>query len=113
MGVNIIIKATKLDLTPAIREYVEIKINALDHLLQRFETQGEIKIEVEIARTTQHHRHGNVFYAKANLYLPKKILRAEHYDSDVRIAIDEIKNKLHLEITKYKELATNHRPEKK
>lgn len=110
---NIIIHSKNLDITPPIREYVEIKISSLDHLLQRFETQGEIKTEIEIARTTKHHKSGDVFYAEANLHLPKKSLRAEHYDSDIRIAIDEIKNKLHNEIIKYKELSINHRPEKK
>jgi len=109
---QIIIKSKNLDLTPSIKEYVEMKIGSLNHLLERFEANSEIKTEIEIARTTKHHKQGDVFYAEANLHLPKKILRAEHYDSDVRIAVDEIKNKLHIEIMKYKELATDHRPEK-
>jgi len=109
---QIIIKSKNLDLTPSIKEYVEMKIGSLDHLLERFEANSEIKIEIEIARTTKHHKQGDVFYAEANLHLPKKILRSEHYDSDIRIAVDEIKNKLHVEITKYKELATDHRPGK-
>ena len=110
---QIIIHSKNLDITPAIREYVEMKIGSLNHLLQRFETKGEIKTEIEIARTTKHHKHGDVFYAEANLHLPKKILRAEHYDSDIRIAIDEIKNKLHNEIIKYKEISSDRRPAKK
>lgn len=109
---QIIIHSKNLDITPAIREYIETKINSLDHLLQRFETQGEIKTEIEIARTTKHHKSGDVFYAEANLRLPKKNLRAEHYDSNIRTAIDEIKNKLHNEIIKYKELSINLRPVK-
>jgi len=36
------IKATNLDLTPAIREYIEIKIGSLSHFLKRFETENEI-----------------------------------------------------------------------
>lgn len=110
---QIIIHSKNLDITPSIREYVEMKIGSLNHLLQRFETQGEIKTEIEIARTTKHHKSGDVFYAEANLHMPKKIIRAEHYDSDIRIAIDEIKNKLHNEIIKYKEFSIGHRLEKK
>ena len=109
---QIIIHSKNLDITPSIREYVEIKINSLDRFLRKFETKGEIKAEIEIARTTKHHKSGDVFYAEANLRLPKKNLRAEHYDSDIRIAIDEIKNKLHNEIIKYKEIAINLRPVK-
>lgn len=109
---NIIIKATQLDLTPSIREYIETKIGSLDHFMTRFEDQSEVKVEVEIARTTNHHRHGDIFQAEANLHLPRKTLRAEHSDSDIHAAIDIVKDKLHKEIIKYKELATDHRPEK-
>lgn len=109
---QIIIHSKNLDITPAIREYIETKIGVLDKFIRKFEDQGEIKAEIEIARTTKHHKHGDVFYAEANLRLPKKNLRAEHCDSDIRIAIDEIKNKLHNELVKYKELAINLRPVK-
>lgn len=109
---NIIIKAKNLDLTPSIKEYIETKIGSLDHFLTRFEDQSDIKTEIEIARTTNHHRHGDVFYAEANLHVPRKILRAEHSDADIHTAIDIIKNKLHQEIIKYKEITIDHRPEK-
>jgi putative sigma-54 modulation protein len=109
---QIIIHSKNLDITPAIREYVEIKIGSLKRFLKRFETKSEIIAEIEMVRTTKHHKRGDVFYAEANLHMPKKILRAEHYDSDIRIAIDEIKNKLHKEITKYKEVAIDFRPVK-
>ncbi|MEK7658059.1 MAG: ribosome-associated translation inhibitor RaiA [Patescibacteria group bacterium] len=99
---KIIIKATKLVLDPTIREYIETKIGSLNRFIKRFEDKSDIKTEVEIARTTRHHRHGNVFYAEVNLYLPKKILRAEHSDWDIRVAIDKVKDKLQQEIEKYK-----------
>ncbi len=101
-----------MDLTPSIKEYIEIKIGSLNHFLKRFENQGEIKIEVEIARITNHHRHGEIFYAEANLHMPKKILRAEYSDIDIHAAIDKVKDKLHQEIIKYKEIAVDHRAEK-
>lgn len=102
MKINI--KATNLKLTPAIREYIEIKIGSLERFLKRFESQGELEVFVEIARTTRHHKSGNVFYAEVNLPLPKKILRAEHSDWDIRVAIDKVKDKLQREIKKYKEI---------
>ena len=100
MQINI--KATGLDLTPAIREYIENKIGSLDKFLKRFEAKGEVKTEIEIARATRHHRKGNVFYAEANLYLPKKIIRAEHSDWDARVAIDMVKDKLKRSISRMK-----------
>lgn len=109
---DIIIKAKNLDLTPSIKKYINMKIGSLDHLLIRFENQGKVKAEIEIARNTNHHRHGDVFEADANLHMPKKILRVEHSDIDIHAAIDKVKDKLHQEIIKYKEIAIDHRAEK-
>ncbi len=106
-SMQINIKGTGLDLTPAIEEHIERKFGSLDKFLKRFETQGEVRMEVEIARTTRHHRKGDVFYAEVNLHLPKKIIRAEHSDSDIRTAIDAVKDKLKLEIQKYKGISLN------
>ena len=103
------IKATNLDLTPAIREYVEIKIGSLGRFLKRFELENEIKVFVEIARTTRHHRSGNVFCAEASFSIGKKLLRAEYSDWDIRLAINKVKDKLQREIKKYKGLGLNFR----
>ncbi len=101
MKINI--KATNLDLTPAIREYIEIKIGSLSRFLKRFEVKSEVEVFVEIAHTTKHHRHGNILYAEATILIGKKILRAEHFDQDIRVAIDKVRDKLKQEINKYKE----------
>ncbi len=100
---NLQIKATNLDLTPAIRVYLEDKIGSLDKFIKRFEAQGEVKAEIEIARTTKHHKKGPVFYAEVNLHLPKETLRAEYSDRDVRAAIDKVKDKLKHEIERYRD----------
>jgi len=102
------IKAIKLELTPTIREYIESKIGSLSRFLKRFETENEIKIFVEIARTTRHHKTGDVFCAEASFMIGKKLIRAEHTDWDIRIAIDKVKDKLQQEIKKYKEIRSNH-----
>jgi len=88
------IKATNLDLTPVIREYIETKIGSLDHFLKRFEAETEIEVFVEIARTTRHHKSGDVFCAETSFSIGKKLLRAEHTDWDIRVAINEVKDRL-------------------
>ena len=100
---KITIKHTNVDSTPAINEYIEQKISALGRYLKKFESDSEVIARVEVARTTKHHHKGQVFRAEVNLQLPKKMLRAEHQDFDVRVAIDVVKDKLHREIIKYKE----------
>jgi len=101
---KIIIRAKELELTTAINDYINEKIGFLGRFLKRFETKQDIKAEIEIARATEHHRHGRVFYAEANLYLPGKTLRAEYSDLEIRAAIDEIQGMLKQEIKKYKEI---------
>lgn len=100
---RIVIKATRMNLTPPLREYIGKKMGALEKFLKRFEEVAEIEIEVEVARTTRHHRKGNVFYAEANARLPDTILRAEESAADIRAALDRVKKTLEQEIAEYKE----------
>lgn len=100
--INIDIKASGIDLTEALREYVEMRMGALERYLRRY-SPDSLGIKVEVARTSRHHRHGDVFYAEANLALPGKILRATHKAPDIRVAVDKVKDILQREITKYKD----------
>lgn len=102
MKINI--KTKNLDLTPAINEYILEKIGSNARFLPKYETEGETSVSVEIARNTKHHRHGDVYYAEVNIYLPGKKLRAEHSDWDIRVAIDNVNKKLKEEIKQYKEI---------
>lgn len=107
------IKATNLDLTPSIERFIEEKLGVLERFLKAFESEGEIELRVEIARTTRHHRHGDIYRAEANLRLPHQLLRAEHEDIDVRTAIDHLKPILRIEIDKYKTKHETRRAAKK
>lgn len=103
MKINI--KATNLDLTPALKEYIERKIGDLERFLVKIEREGggEISAFVEVGRSTRHHHKGKVFQAECDLKLPGKMIRAEDVSWDVRVAIDAVKDKLQQEIKKYKE----------
>lgn len=100
------ILATKISLAPSIKKYIELKIGSLQRFISRYEKQGEVAVFVEIARTTKHHKHGDVFYAEATLHLPKKTLRAEYESFDIRVAIDLMRDVLKRELKKYKEIDT-------
>lgn len=99
---KITIKGTNLTLTPSIKTFAEEKLGTLARFIKRFDETGQAELWLELARTTRHHRRGDVFVAEADLRLPKAILRAEQEDIDVRTAIDKLKVKLRLEIEKYK-----------
>jgi putative sigma-54 modulation protein len=108
LGVNIIvdmkviIKATDIDLTPALKAYIEEKFNDLDRPLWGLR-QDSIQARVEVGRSTRHHIHGDVFHVDANLDLPHEVLRAEEDTDNAYTAIDAVKDKLKREIEKYKE----------
>ncbi len=101
---NINIKATSLELTLPLREYIETKMKNLEKFLKRLDEKGAVKMQIEIARTTQHHLKGDVYYAEANLSLPKEVLRAEAQNIDIRAAIDEIQAELKRQIEKYSDI---------
>jgi putative sigma-54 modulation protein len=101
--IDIKIKGTGIDLPQSVTNYIYDKIGSVVKFLEDLEPKGVLKVDVEIGRTTQHHKSGPVYRAECNLQLPGKLLRAAHEDWDVRRCIDEIKSELHQEVKKYKE----------
>lgn len=97
---------SKLELTPAIKEYIEEKIGSCEDLISRFEEKNELTVFCELARTSRHHTHGDVFYAEVTLGLPGKTICVDAESSDARAAVDAVKDLLKLELRKYKEKAT-------
>ena len=94
------IKATNLELTPAIKEYVENKMTMLDKYLGGL---GPVLCEFEVDLTTHHHLKGKIFRAEANLSFPGQMLRVEKTEKDLYKAIDKVKDHLAPMIKKHKE----------
>jgi len=92
------IKATQMELTPAIEAVVNKKIGGLTKYFNQI-----IRAEVEVGLTTRHHQTGDIFYAEANLAVPKKVIRAEALTDDLYKSINQVKDKLKIELIKYKE----------
>ncbi|OGL71481.1 ribosomal subunit interface protein [Candidatus Uhrbacteria bacterium RIFCSPHIGHO2_02_FULL_54_11] len=85
------IKATNIELTPAIREYVEEKLAYLDELLP---SDPSIMADVEVGKTTHHHQKGDVMRCEVNLQVPGALLRVEKTEKDLYKAIDKVKDHL-------------------
>ncbi len=90
MEINI--KATGIELTPAIREYLETKIASLGKFLD-FDS-GNVLVEVEIGRVTEHHRSGEVFKTEINLTVAGELTRVDAIEADLYAAIDKAKDEL-------------------
>ncbi|MCK5416075.1 ribosome-associated translation inhibitor RaiA [Candidatus Parcubacteria bacterium] len=98
MQINI--KATKIDLTDAIRDYVEEKMNMLEKYL------GDIKVkncDVEVGLISNHHQKGDIYRTEVNLQIPGEILRVEKTEQDLYKAIDKVKDHLMRSIKRYKQ----------
>ncbi len=100
---KITIKATGIDLTPPLKEFIEEKIGSLAKFIKRWDAEGLCEVWVEVGRTTKHHHKGDVFRAEATVRVPGKGLRAEDEDFDMRVAIDRVRDKLKREIEKHKD----------
>lgn len=99
---KITIKSTGFELTPSIKTYIEKKLGGIEKFVKKMDAEGAVEMKVEVARTTKHHKHGDVFSAEANLKVPGSLLRATHEDADVHTAIDRVEIILRGEIDKLK-----------
>ncbi len=105
MKINI--TGNNLDLTPALKEYIETHLSSLDKLLTKYDGTS-IQAKVIVARTTNHHLHGDVFQAEIHLNVPHKSFIAKSEGSDVRVIFVEAKDKLKREFTDYKHQLQDH-----
>ncbi|MDB5194445.1 MAG: Ribosomal subunit interface protein [Parcubacteria group bacterium] len=63
MKINL--KATGIELTEAITNYAEKKVNALEKYINK--PEGSYLARVEVARTTRHHKEGFIFKAEIHI----------------------------------------------
>jgi ribosomal subunit interface protein len=88
---HINIKATNIELTPAISDYVTKKISTLD---KYFSSNPDAMAQVEVGKTTQHHKQGDVFRAEAHITGAGLNLYAAVEESDLYAAIDKVKDEI-------------------
>ncbi len=95
------IKATNIELTPAISTYVEEKVSGLNKFIVA-EDPESVLANVEIGISTKHHQSGKVFRAEINLHIAGKYLRAVSEQEDLYAAIDDMRDQIAREITSFK-----------
>lgn len=89
-------KATNFSLTPAIEDYVVKKVEALEKFIKN--TEG-VLVNVEVGKTTRHHRQGDVFKAEIHIFLPGEEFYATVEKDDLYAAVDEVKDEVVRELT--------------
>ena len=101
---NIIIKGTNLELHNDLKEYVNEKIGGLKKFVENENMDSSSVIaRVELAKTTRHHQHGDIYKAEVNLQLPGKMLRGVEESDDIYKSIDNVKDEMREMINNYKD----------
>jgi putative sigma-54 modulation protein len=97
MKINI--KATGIELTPAISDYAQRKISSLD---KYFIENPDALAQIEVGRNTQHHKSGEVYKAEVHITGSGFDLYAVSESTDLYAAIDMVKDEISREVTSHK-----------
>ncbi|MFA6533661.1 MAG: ribosome-associated translation inhibitor RaiA [Patescibacteria group bacterium] len=95
---NVAIKATNLELTPAIKAYLEEKLEKLEN-----HYRGIIEVKAEVELTTHHHNKGEIFRTELNVRVPGKLARVEKTTKDLYKSIDKAVDHMAEELRRFKE----------
>lgn len=89
------IKATNIELTDAIRDYIEKKFS----IISKFVDEKQIeRMYIDVGKTTNHHKHGDVFRAECNATISGKKYYATSEQGELYAAIDDLQTELVREI---------------
>lgn len=98
---NTNIKATNVELTSAIHDYLNKKIAAFDKLINKNDESAALN--VVLAKITKHHQKGDIFKAEMNLHISGKVFQASSEEQDLFMAIDLVKDEMVRELRSYKD----------
>jgi putative sigma-54 modulation protein len=88
---NINIKATNMDLTDTLRDYVHSKIGALEKIIGSSE---DVNLFVEIGKESNHHNKGEVYMSEVRTRISGKDYYIKKFESNLYAAIDAVKDDL-------------------
>ena len=102
MQINL--QGKNIELTEAIKDYVLKKVTNLEKLLSNIEEKGgDVIVNFEVSKATNHHKSGVVFHTDALIRVNGKEFYASVDAEDVYMAIDEVKETLFNDIQKNKD----------
>ena len=98
---NIKEKGSNMKITPDIKDYLYKKLAHLEKFLDP--ADESILCEVELGKTTKHHKSGEVFRTEINLRMAGKSLRAVSEMDELFASIDMAKDEMVRELQLNKE----------
>jgi putative sigma-54 modulation protein len=95
--IQITLNGKGIDLTDAIKDYVDKKIGGLEKFYEKI-----IRANVTVGLETNHHQKGKIFIAECKLEVPGKDLYASKNEKTLYKAVDKIRDYLEGELKKHK-----------
>jgi ribosomal subunit interface protein len=85
-------KVTNMDITPEIKDYLYKKLEHIEKFLNP--NDKSVLCEVELGKTTNHHKNGDIFMTEINLHMAGKNIRAVSEEEDLFSSIDISKDEI-------------------
>jgi putative sigma-54 modulation protein len=98
---HIILTGLHLEITEAIRSYTLGKMNSLEKYVSS--KDGSVRLSIELAKTTNHHNHGDVFKAEGHMHIRGRDITLETTQDDLYKAVDTLKDMFTRELAQYKD----------
>ena len=102
---NLTISGHHLELTPAIRDYVQAK---LERIKRHFDHVIDVAVILGVERPSEKDKRQR---AEVNLRLRGNVIHVESFAEDLYAAIDSLIDKLDRQVLKYKTRIQNHQHE--
>ena len=99
---NLTISGHHLEVTPALRTYVESK---LDRITRHFDQVVDVKVLLSIENQTEKERRQK---AECNIHVKGSDMFAESAHEDMYAAVDELMDKLDRQVVRHKDRLQDH-----
>ncbi|MDZ7726131.1 MAG: ribosome-associated translation inhibitor RaiA [Candidatus Campbellbacteria bacterium] len=96
------IKATNMELTDPIRDYLNEKLKDVEKFIPK--NESEPNVDIEIGKTTNHHSSGeDLYFAEINVNVKGDLYRYVSENAELYAAIDKMKDEIIRELRRNKE----------
>lgn len=102
---NLLITGQHVDVSPALRDYVEAK---LERVIRHFDQIIDIAVILGIEKPAEKEKRQR---AEVNLRVKGNVFHVDHYAEDLYAALDGMIDKLDRQVLKYKSKVQNHHHE--
>jgi putative sigma-54 modulation protein len=102
---NLLLTGQHVDVSPALREYVETK---LDRVIRHFDQIIDVAVILGVEKPSEKDKRQR---AEVNLRVKGNVFHLDHYAEDLYAAIDGLVDKLDRQVLKHKSKIQDHKNE--